>query len=219
MFNRRSYPARVLAIAFSVIGVSLILAGVALAAGFSVALNSATYDAGSDTTEFSYEVCSDGSQPSALSHWTLALCGDCDDPDPGPDNACANFADQCTLDGDPADCFAGRDGSVPPYLVGVKFEQSWGDPGDVECHTYTFKLDGDWRNRIDLIDWLVKAGGDVTTQGEVDGPMCDEPSAVTLSSFGAESGTGTLAIGVSVALVGLTLLAAGGYLLAKRRTA
>ena len=203
MSRMRSISVKASAIALAVIGMSLIVTTVVLAAnlGFTAELkpNPPVFD-GTDTT-FTYEICPTGDQTSGLSHWLLEFC----------DADALALVVTC----DPADCELGLDPTTG--YVGVKwsFDPALGEEGAEECEFFSFTLPGDWTD-VTATGWVAKTKTDYGVEAVL-GPNLDCPSAVALATLGASSGGPNVVLLVGMGLAGLAMLVGSSLLLVKRR--
>ena len=227
MFKRRWHSARVLATVLAAVGLTLILVAVALAAdevlfgGFRVTFMSPPAFDGTNTT-FTYKICVETSPTNGLSHWNLELCSP-----PAEVVSAAGYG----LDGragviyDWEPVTAGTGGAA---ISGIRWLDPSGCVGDCtlqtvgDCDEFTVTLSGNWTadTDIDDVSFAIKGGSapeDVCTDC-VTGPACTgDPTAVTLSSFGARFAVTGTDSWLYIGLAGVVLLTVGTVVWSRSR--
>ena len=189
--------------------------------GLTVTFVSATYNSGTNQTTFTYRVTADG-EAKGMSHWELEMCTDYyvngSGQGTGYDPA-ARVAENIQWDVETSTWT--EDGVT---ITGIKWldptgscsDCTLGDGGATETDQFTFALTGNWENVLGPVAYTTKSAS-IYTHGFVQGPDCSgTPTAVTLSSFAAESSAGGSVNPLWLGLAGLTL-AAGSLFWVKRR--
>jgi hypothetical protein len=198
-----------------VIGVALLavlLVGVVFAdgSGFTFEFVAATYNG--STTTITYTVCSDGTQPKAMSHLEVETCVDYYVSQSGkgagysPEGRVVTYTlvETGTLQVDGVEYDSIKWGDAKNSAGGA---DPLGEDKAVECDIFTYQLRKDWTESLKAVPYEMKMGQQVVT-GTITGPDCEKgPTAVTLATFTARSTQGKPSW-YWPALAGLALLAA-----------
>lgn len=173
---------------------------------------------GPDNTQiFTYAV-TDLGAPNALSHWTLGI-DSCLEHLVEPDPASNPYSTVTTIDecGDNPYSCQGADytvvtGNDPTLEInGIKFED--GDPQLSQGATHIFQIRVKDFDRLESVDVGIKYGDSEPT-GQIDGPVCGSPTAVSLASTNVDS---TWAGTLLPVLLSLVIVLAGATLFFLRR--